>query len=709
MKFLYYLILWVLISSSYATKASSVDSLLQIIKTEKKDTNTVNRLIEITNILRSNYPDSAHIYAEKALHLSEKLGFSKGTNSAIYQLAVIEYFKGNYEKALKYTEMSKELLVRNKSLQKELAATLNVEGSIYKNIGDYTNAIKVFNQSLKIAENQKDYHLWVLVSNNKANIYRREGKHDEAIEIYEKALKICKKYNLEEDKVLVLGNIGLVYKEQKNYETALFYYKKTLEVHQKNNNKRNIAINLNNIGNIYTDQKKYNEALKVQQEALKIRKEIGDLSGEGSSLINIANIYLNAFRDYDKALEYAERSLEINQKTNSNTDIANALIVIAHIYREQKSYDKAIEYAKKGMMLLDDIDALLLKQEACQILAESYELTGNYKDAVVCFREYQEIKDTVFSQKNRDAINDLNRRYRAEQYEQELGSQQVLLDKEKTKRSFYLGIILFLIALGFLSFYTIQQKQFANQKLQELNEEVKAQNEEMLLTQNRLKVANQDLNSFTTMASHDLKEPLRMMSSFSQLLKRRNKNLDESSQEYINYITDAAQRMSRMLDDMLNYSTNRIRIENMEYLDTNKLLATVQENLKLRIEENNVVIHVANNLPQIKGQASLIEQTFQNLIANGIKFQQLNVRPEISITAESTAKENIFKITDNGIGIAPENQANVFQLFKRFNEEYEGSGIGLTTCKKIMELHNGTIDLQSEIGEGTTFILRFPV
>jgi signal transduction histidine kinase len=401
--------------------------------------------------------------------------------------------------------------------------------------------------------------------------------------------------------------------------------------------------------------------------------------------------------------------LEINQKTNSNTDIANALIVIAHIYREQKSYDKAIEYAKKGMMLLDDIDALLLKQEACQILAESYELTGNYKDAVVCFREYQEIKDTVFSQKNRDAINDLNRRYRAEQYEQELGSQQALLDKEKTKRSFYLGIILFLIALGFLSFYTIQQKQFANQKLQELNEEVKAQNEEMLLTQNRLKVANQDLNSFTTMASHDLKEPLRMMSSFSQLLKRRNKNLDESSQEYINYITDAAQRMSRMLDDMLNYSTNRIRIENMEYLDTNKLLATVQENLKLRIEENNVVIHIANNLPQIKGQASLIEQTFQNLIANGIKFQQLNVRPEISITAESTAKENIFKITDNGIGIAPENQANVFQLFKRFNEEYEGSGIGLTTCKKIMELHNGTIDLQSEIGEGTTFILRFPV
>jgi tetratricopeptide (TPR) repeat protein len=192
MKPLYYLMFLVLISSPYATKANGVDSLLQTIQTEKKDTNTVNTLIKITNILRSNYPDSAYIYAKKALSLSEKLGFSKGENAAIYQLAVIEYFKGNYEKALEYIEMSKVILSRNKSLQKELAASLNVEGSIYKNMGDYVKAIEVYNQSLKIAENQNDYHTWVLVSNNKANIYRREGKHDKAIKIYEKALNLCK-------------------------------------------------------------------------------------------------------------------------------------------------------------------------------------------------------------------------------------------------------------------------------------------------------------------------------------------------------------------------------------------------------------------------------------------------------------------------------------------------------------------------------------
>lgn len=703
-----YLISLLLILFSFTAKASNVDSLLQIIRAEKTDTHTVNALIELTIAIRSNYPDSALIYTKKALNLSEKLGFSTGTNNAIYQLAVIEYFKGNYEKALEYVEMSKNFLKKDKSNKRKLAATLIIEGNIYKNLGDYSKAIEIYNICSKVALSQKDYHLWVIANNNKANIYRREGNHDEALKIYEKALIFCQKYNLEEDRTLVLGNIGLVYKEQKDYESALIYYEQVLETYRKNNDKRGSSTFLNNIGNIYSDQKKYNQALKTHQEALKIRQEIGDLAGESNSLTNIATIYLKAFRDYSKALEYAQRGLEINQKNNSNRDIANSFIVIASIYQEQKNYAKAIENAKKGLTFLENIDELQLKQTAYEVLAISYEATNNYKDAVFYFKEFQEIKDTIFSQTNRDAILDLNKRYRAEQHQKQLATKQALLDKEKTKRSLYLGIILFLVIVGFFGFYIIRQKQSANQRLKQLNEEVKTQNEELLMAQNRLKVANQDLNSFTSMASHDLKEPLRMMSSFSQLLKRRNKDLDESSQEYINYITDAAQRMSRMLDDMLSYATHNVRIENMEYLNTNELLATVQKNLQLRIKENKATIHVANNLPQIKGQASLIEQVFQNLIANAIKFQRPDIQPEIKITTESTIKENIFKITDNGIGIEPENQTKVFQLFKRLNQEYEGSGIGLTTCKKIVELHNGTIDLESKEGQGTTFILRFP-
>ncbi len=699
-----YLIFFIIIIFSFTTKASSVDSLLRVVNVEKKDINTVNALIKITKHLRSNYPDSAAIYANQAFRLSKKIGFSEGSNSAVYELSVIEYYKGNYDKSLEYIVLSKKLLKKEKGLKRKLASTLLMEGTVYKKMGNFSKAIEIYNECLQVGKKLKDHHFWILASNNKANIYRRQGNHDVAIQMLEAALELSQKHNLKKDEIMVLGNIGLVYKSQGEYEMALIYLKKVLLYLRENNNKRNIAINLNNIGNIYSEQEKYNEALKAHQEALKIRENIGDKSGEASSFLNIGSIYLRAFKDYDNALKFTNRSLKISEEIQSDNNIASALLAIAEINKEQRNYEEAIVNAKSVLKILKNVDRLELREDAYDILSKSYEAIGGYREAISYFREHQAVRDSLFSQNNRDAISNLMQKHQTEQYEDRLNRQ---LDKAKANRSFYLGVISFLIVLGFLSFYSIRQKQVANSKLQQLNDEVNARNDELLMTQNSLKVANQDLNSFTRIASHDLKEPLRMMSSFSQLLKRRNKNLDKSSQEYIIYITDAAQRMSRMLDDMLSYATHSIHIENMEYLDVNKILETVKQNLGLRIEENNATINVSNKLPQIKGQASLIEQVFQNLIANGIKFQHPDVTPAIIVTGESTAQESIFRITDNGIGIAPENQDKVFQLFKRFNQEYEGSGIGLTTCKKIVGLHNGTIELESEKGKGTTFILRF--
>lgn len=694
---------------------ANVDSLLQTINVERQDTNTVNALIDITRSLRSNYPDSARIYVEKALFISEKLGFTKGVNSATYQLSVIYYFKGNYDKALEYIKINKLGLIANNTSKRQLASTLIVEGNVYKNIGDYSKAIGIYNECLEIAEVRKDSHLRVVVSNNKSNIYRRQGKHGEALKIYFEALKICDKDDLESDKIMVLGNIGLVYKEQKEYSKALAYYQQVLKYHRENENKRSIGILLNNIGNIYIEQEQFSKALKAHQEALDIRKELGDLSGEASSLLNIGNIYLNAFSDYKEAMKYAKRSLETNKIVNSKEGTANAYLIIAEIYEYQREPQKAIKNGKKALEILQDVGDLGLRQRAYKLLAVNYEALGDYKKSLIYYKEEQILTDSIFSQSNRNVLNEITEKYKFEQQEQtiytqelQLENQQALLERQAANRYLFIGVILFLLALGILGFFFIRQKQVVNQKLQQLNNEVNAQNEELLMAQSRLKVANQDLQSFTRMASHDLKEPLRMMSSFATLLKRRNKELDKSSQEYIGFITNAAIRMTRMIDDMLSYATNNIQVENMDYLNMNELMTTVQQNLHVAIVESNTEITVAKNLPQIKGQSSLIEQVFQNLVLNAIKFQQSDITPKISILANINDDKVVYKVSDNGIGIASENQAKVFQLFKRFNQEYEGSGIGLTTCKKIIELHQGTIELTSVVGQGTTFILTFP-
>ncbi|MFK7951068.1 MAG: tetratricopeptide repeat protein [Saprospiraceae bacterium] len=694
--------------------ATNVDSLLQTVKMEQEDTNTVNTLIEITRLLRSNYPDSAQIYAEKALVISEKNAFEKSVNKATYQLAVIFYYKGNNDKALDYIKMNKAGLIAVNAPKRELVSTLIIEGNVYKNIGDYSKAISIYNECLEIAKEGNHNHIWVVVKNNKSNIYRRQGKYVEALKIYFEALKVCDREGLESDKVMVLSNIGLVYKEQKDYDKALSYFQQVLKYHQKNKNKRRTATLLNNIGNIYTDQAQFSKALKAHQKALEIRQELGNLSGEASSLLNIGELYLKAFSDYEQAMIYAKRSLEKNQSANLNEGTANAYLTIAEIYEYQNEPTKAIQNAENALEILKDVEDLVLHKEAYEILAKNYEFLGNYKKSLNYYKEEQIVSDSIFSQSNRDAINEITQKYKFEQQEQtiltqqlQLEKQEALLDREVANRLLLIGVIVFLLALGVLGFFFTRQKQEANKKLQQLNNEVNSQNEELLMAQSRLKVANQDLQSFAQMASHDLKEPLRMMSSFASLLKRRNKNLGESSQEYIGFITDAATRMTRMIDDMLSYATNNIQVENMEYLNMNDLIQTIQQNLYVAIMENNAIVNVGNNLPQIKGQSSLIEQVFQNLVSNAIKFRKPNVTPIIDISAKIVDNKIIYTVSDNGIGIASENQANVFQLFKRFNKEYEGSGIGLTTCKKIVELHQGTIELTSTVGEGTTFTLTF--
>lgn len=703
-----FVFLFILLFNLTLTAKANIDSLLQVVAIERQDTNTVNALIKIATNLRSNHPDSAQIYAEKALQVSRKINFPIGIDNATYQLSIIYYFKDDYDKALAYININKKSLSKNQKNQRKLASTLIVEGNVHKNMGNYLKATQIYDECLEIAKASKDNHLWVIVSNNKANIFRRQGKYNVALKIYLEALKICEDNNLESDKVLVLVNIGLAYKEQKKYAKALKYYEEVLTYHEKNKDKRRAAIVLNNIGNVYCDQENFNKALIKHQEAYQIREELGDLSGMASSMLNIGGIYLEEFRDYDKALEYAQKSLKIKQEIKAKEGIADSYITIAQIYAKQKKFEKAIDNANKGLQSIEDIGELQLKQIAYRVLSKSYQGMQNYEKALEYFKEEQVVNDSIFSKTNRDAINELTEKYQFEKQEEQLARQQVLLKKERSRRSLLIGIIILLIALGIMSFYVIRQKHSLNQQLQQLNEEVNAQNEELHLAQNRLKLANQDLQSFTSMASHDLKEPLRMMGSFSQLLRRRNKNLDESSLEYIEYITDAAQRMTRMLNDMLSYATNTILLENFENLNTNEILETVQKNLQFVINENDAKLIIEKNLPSFKGQASLMEQVFQNLIANAIKFQHPNITPQINIKTETTDKNIIFKIIDNGIGIAPENRTKIFQLFKRFNKEYEGSGIGLATCKKIVELHNGTIEFESEIGKGTTFILTFP-
>ncbi|MGZ5051614.1 MAG: protoglobin domain-containing protein [Methylobacter sp.] len=222
--------------------------------------------------------------------------------------------------------------------------------------------------------------------------------------------------------------------------------------------------------------------------------------------------------------------------------------------------------------------------------------------------------------------------------------------------------------------------------------------------------SNKELEQFAYVASHDLQEPLRMVASFTQLLSRRYRDkLDSDADEFIHYAVDGATRMQTLINDLLAYSRIGSRIRPFEPVDLSNVLKRALANLHIAIEESGAQISY-DELPTVRGDITQLTQLFQNLIGNAVKFRREQA-PEIRISVlEDDDDYWRIAVRDNGIGIAPEFFERIFVIFQRLHnkEEYPGTGIGLSICKKIVERHGGQIRVDSERGQGATFTFTLP-
>ncbi|WP_139162646.1 sensor histidine kinase [Algoriphagus faecimaris] len=215
---------------------------------------------------------------------------------------------------------------------------------------------------------------------------------------------------------------------------------------------------------------------------------------------------------------------------------------------------------------------------------------------------------------------------------------------------------------------------------------------------------NEELEQFTSIASHDLKEPLRMVKSFGQLLQRHYAGkLDEKGQQYIGFMLDAVGRMGLLIDDLLEYSRVGDELTGKEEINTQELIQEVLNLYTDLIEGKSAKIYFSE-LPKIRAKRVPMKLLFQNLIGNALKYQKIGELPLIKIVGEDKGSFWKFSISDNGIGIKEEYQKEVFKLFRRLhtNQEYKGSGMGLAICKKVVNQHKGEIWLESEVGRGST-------
>ncbi|MEY7849691.1 ATP-binding protein [Natrarchaeobius sp. A-rgal3] len=255
-----------------------------------------------------------------------------------------------------------------------------------------------------------------------------------------------------------------------------------------------------------------------------------------------------------------------------------------------------------------------------------------------------------------------------------------------------------------------------NEELQRVKRTLERRNAELARTRMeleeanaRLQESNERLEQFAYAASHDLREPLRMVTKYLELLEERHVDeFDDDATEFTAYALDGARRMRTMIDDLLAYSRVESGGKPLETVDLGSVLEDALTDLQVRIEETDATV-TSEDLPRVSGDPVQLRQLFQNLLSNAIEYTD-DGSPRVDVSAHRDGTEWIVSVADDGIGIARDDQRRIFEIFKRLHsdDEHAGSGIGLALCQRIVERHGGEIRVDSEPGHGSTFSFTVP-
>lgn len=633
---------------------------------------------------------------------------SKCTNDncrlKVYKSIGEQYFlEGNYKKSLQAYNSSLDI-AKNLDYTGEIADGLYNVGLLYNRMNNSAAALNNLNSALDVGSN-------AISPSDKGKIYIEIATAKLALGQYEVAynyqLDALKLQENAHDSVGIaqsLYGLGSIFFHQEAYHNALDYYQQALSAYQKINDKWSIYACLGAVGSTFRRLNDRN-SLVYNIQALNLANEIGYTGGIGYSSLNAGDDYLSLGKP-KKAIEYYNEALVIAHKLQDNQLEARILQSLGTAALNQHKPYEALPYLNQSLHLARLLKDKMLIKELYLNISIAHEENKNFEEAYINQKKYIALKDSLINQTTADKIKDLRLQYEsqklAKEKEMELRNKDRLIRRIATV--FFVVVIILSLGLLWSTLMRYRSSTSANKLLEQKNEEIKLQNEQ-------LAISNRDLEQFAYIASHDLREPLRIIGNYTDLINRRYRAvLDNDAQEYLYFISGAVMRLNNLLSDLLNYSRIGRQAQQPENIDLNEIVDIIVATFKPFIEDLHASVEVPSPLPVIKGNRSQMIQLFQNLIGNALKFRGKN-KPKIIIDCQKIGTEYQIIVQDNGIGIEKEYLAHIFVIFKRLHsrQEYEGSGIGLAICKKIVEQHKGRIWVESEYGQGSTFYINLPI
>lgn len=415
-----------------------------------------------------NKSDSARIAMNKMSTILNEIVYKKGSMLKLFLSARILRNEGKYEEALAALEEAKQICEDiNDTLYK--IRILNEFGSVYRRLSRFTEALEVHNKALTIFDHFSDDDELTTTFVLLGIINDVLGNYDKALYYHHQALELNRKVNDTAGIAGSLHNIGILYQKIAKYDQALEYYNKALKYWEDLNNKNGLSSTYNSIGAVNELTGNYTEALKYYQMSLKIMEETGSKFSIAIPLNNIGSIY-EKLGIYDQAVIYLQRAIELRESVGDKNGTASSMISLAIVYNKQGKSDLSIRTAKKGLEIVKQTGGLSSIREAHSVLSEIYEDNGFFKEALIEYKNYRAVHDSMFNSESQQAIAELQEKYKSDEQKQQIEILEKQSEIDSLYRTLLMGGFLFVLLTLVLLYNRYRYKQRAHLALKQLHE-----------------------------------------------------------------------------------------------------------------------------------------------------------------------------------------------------------------------------------------------
>ena len=632
---------------------------------------------DLSQQLLDSLPDSALYFANQAELMLNKSD-PEGLLPPLFKL------KGNIYEKLRITDRS--LFYYRKAYDEYIKVGDNQEvgncalnlGNTYYELGDFSEAYFFYMQSLNAYEQNGDQIGIAKMENNLGTVSHEMGNLDEAERHYLKAYGIYKDEGTASDQCRSLNNIGLILYDRKTYDSALVYFREGIDLMNEKGDRSDTDLYIlsglhNNMGLVYADMREYKRALDILLRGLSLAKKTEDLYTIGSVYTNLGSIYGKMNRQ-DSALYYLHRSLRIA---------------------------KNMQYKHLELDIYDELSAL-------------HAGLGSYASAYNWRLRYDTVYKDLFNENQSKQIARIRGLYEQQIKDHEIEQLHSQSQVQKTLNKVFIVCIFVIIILVIIITVNLRSKKKTNQILAERNIQLSSAMEKLSHSGEEMERLNRSKDRIFSVVAHDLRNPVAAVTGFSELLYENfGEFTAETQKEYLLQIVQGTQRIQNLLENLLVWARSQMKAIKYEpeTLRVKDVLAECVRQLKANLDHKKVKCHVkVDQQCLVYADKDMILTVFRNLIINAIKFSFPGGR--IWISSKETPNGCSISVSDEGIGILPEIQEKLFDpnegLSSPGTTGESGSGLGLIICYEFLEMNKGNISVESQPGNGSTFVVNLP-